>query len=40
VLATIARRFRLELTAAGMPRPAAYVTLRPAGGLPMRLYHR
>jgi len=40
VLATIARRFRLELTAAGMPRPAAYVTLRPAGGLPMRLHHR
>src|SRR5262249_59924575 len=40
VLATIARRFRLELTAAGMPRPAAYVTLRPAGGLPMRLHPR
>ena len=40
VLATIARRFRLELTPAGLPRPAAYVTLRPAGGLPMRLHRR
>ncbi len=40
VLATIARRFRLELTAAGMPRPAPYITLRPSGGLPMRLHHR
>ncbi len=40
VLATVARRFRLELTSAGMPRPAPYVTLRPAGGLPMRLHHR
>jgi cytochrome P450 len=40
VLATISRRFRLELAAAGLPRPAAYVTLRPAGGLSMRLHHR
>jgi len=39
-LATIARRFRLELTTPGMPRPAAYVTLRPAAGLPLRLRRR
>jgi cytochrome P450 len=40
VLATIARRFRLELTTSGMPRAAAHVTLRPAAGLPMRLHRR
>src|SRR5215467_7015172 len=40
VLATIARRFRLELTARGMPAPAAQVTLRPGRNLPMRLRHR
>jgi cytochrome P450 len=40
VLATIARRFRLELTARGMPPPRAQVTLRPGRGLPMRLRHR
>jgi cytochrome P450 len=40
VLATIARRFRLELTARGMPAPRAQVTLRPGRGLPMRLRHR
>jgi cytochrome P450 len=40
VLATIARRFRLELTAHGMPAPLAQVTLRPGRRLPMRLRHR
>jgi cytochrome P450 len=38
-LAAIARRFRLELTAAGVPKPVAAVTLRP-GRLPMRLRRR
>jgi cytochrome P450 len=40
VLASIAQRYRLELTPAGMPRPVANVTLRPARGLPMRLIRR
>ncbi len=40
VLATIARRFRLELTARGMPAPVAQVTLRPGRNLPMVLRHR
>jgi cytochrome P450 len=40
VLATIARRFRLELTTRGMPAPVAQVTLRPGRNLPMRLRHR
>jgi cytochrome P450 len=40
VLATIARRFRLELTARGIPAPVAQVTLRPGRHLPMRLLHR
>jgi cytochrome P450 len=40
VLATIARRFRLELTARGMPAPVAQVTLRPGRSLPMRLRRR
>jgi len=40
VLATIARRFRLELTARGMPAPVAQVTLRPGRNLPMLLRHR
>lgn len=40
VLATIARRFRLELTARGMPAPVAQVTLRPGRNLPMRLRRR
>jgi cytochrome P450 len=40
VLATIARRFRLELTARGMPALVAQVTLRPGRSLPMRLRHR
>jgi cytochrome P450 len=40
VLATVARRFRLELTACGMPAPLAQVTLRPGRNLPMVLRHR
>jgi cytochrome P450 len=40
VLATIAQRFRLELTARGMPAPVAQVTLRPGRTLPMRLRRR
>jgi cytochrome P450 len=40
VLATIARRFRLELTLRGMPAPLAQVTLRPGRSLPMRLLRR
>jgi cytochrome P450 len=38
-LATITQRFRLELTATGIPKPTAAVTLRP-GRLPMRLLTR
>jgi len=40
VLATIAQRFRLELTARGMPAPVAQVTLRPGRTLPMHLRRR
>jgi cytochrome P450 len=40
VLASIAQRFRLELTASGIPQPTANVTLRPGHGLPMRLMRR
>jgi enediyne biosynthesis protein E7 len=41
VLASIAQRYRLELTASGIPKPTAAVTLRPGkGGLPMRLVRR
>jgi cytochrome P450 len=40
VLATIAQRFRLELTARGMPAPVAQVTLRPGRNLPMHLRRR
>ena len=40
VLAAITQRYRFELTGAGLPKPAAYVTLRPAKGLPMRLTRR
>ncbi len=40
VLATIARRYRLELTARGIPVPTANITLRPGRGLPMRLLRR
>ena len=39
VLASIAQRFRLDLTAAGIPKPIAAVTLRP-GRMPMRLQRR
>jgi cytochrome P450 len=39
VLASIAQRFRLELTALGIPKPTAAVTLRPSR-LPMRLLRR
>jgi cytochrome P450 len=39
VLASIAQRFRLELTASGIPKPKAAITLRP-GRLPMRLLRR
>lgn len=40
VLAAITQRYRLELTAAGIPKPVANVTLRPGRGLPMRLTRR
>jgi cytochrome P450 len=40
VLATIAQRYRLELTARGIPAPTANITLRPGRGLPMRLLRR
>jgi cytochrome P450 len=40
VLAAITQRYRLELTAAGIPKPVANVTLRPGRGLPMRLIRR
>jgi cytochrome P450 len=40
VLATIARRHRLELTVRGIPAPSANITLRPGRGLPMRLLRR
>ncbi len=39
-LATLARRFRLDLTATGLPTPVAQVTLWPGRHLPMRLSHR
>ncbi len=39
VLASIAQRFRLDLTPLGIPKPIAAVTLRP-GRLPMRLLRR
>jgi cytochrome P450 len=39
VLASIAQRFRLDLTPVGIPKPFAGVTLRP-GRLPMRLLRR
>jgi cytochrome P450 len=40
VLASIAQRYRLELTPAGIPRPTANITLRPGRGLYMRLLRR
>lgn len=39
-LATFTRRFRLDLTASGLPVPLAQVTLRPGRHLPMLLRHR
>jgi cytochrome P450 len=40
LLATLARRFRLDLLSGGLPEPVAHVTLRPGSRLPMRLTHR
>jgi cytochrome P450 len=40
VLATVARRYRLELTVRGFPVPYANITLRPGRALPMRLLRR
>jgi len=40
VLASIAQRYRLELTVRGVPAPIANVTLRPGQDLPMRLLRR
>ncbi len=40
VLATIARRYRLELTVTGLPTPIGNITLRPGRRLPMRLVRR
>jgi cytochrome P450 len=40
VLAAVTQRYRLELTAAGVPKPVANITLRPGRGLPMRLIRR
>jgi cytochrome P450 len=40
VLASIAQRYRLELTPAGIPKPTANITLRPGRGLYMRLLRR
>jgi cytochrome P450 len=40
VLAAIAQQCRLQLTGAGIPKPTAYITLRPGRGLPMRLTRR
>lgn len=38
--ASIAQRYRLELTVRGVPAPIANVTLRPGHDLPMRLLRR
>jgi cytochrome P450 len=40
VLATMARRYRLELTVRGFPAPYANITLRPGRTVPMRLLRR
>jgi cytochrome P450 len=40
LLATIAPRYRLDLTPAGFPIPNAGITLRPGRSLPMRLTRR
>jgi cytochrome P450 len=40
LLATLTRRFRLDLLSGGLPDPVAHVTLRPGNCLPMRLSPR
>lgn len=40
ILATVARRFRLELAPGCAPTPFPTITLRPSGGVPMRLARR
>ncbi|HEU5416515.1 MAG TPA: cytochrome P450 [Streptosporangiaceae bacterium] len=40
ILARICRRYRLDLTGPGLPRPRGFVTLRPAGPVRMRLTRR
>jgi cytochrome P450 len=40
LLATIARRFRLLVPEGLSPRPVPTMTLRPEGGLPVRLQER
>jgi cytochrome P450 len=40
VLATLSRRYRLDLRPGGLPPPVAHVTLRPGPRLPMRLTRR
>jgi cytochrome P450 len=40
VIAAVTQRYRLELSGAGIPKPTAYITLRPGRGLPMRLSRR
>lgn len=40
LLATLVRRFRLDLLLGGLPEPVAHVTLRPGKRLPMRLTPR
>jgi cytochrome P450 len=40
LLATLARRFRLDLLSGGLPAPRPHVTLRPGARLPMRLTPR
>jgi cytochrome P450 len=40
ILATLARRFDLELPVGMVPEPEPVITLRPRGGLPMRVKPR
>jgi cytochrome P450 len=40
VLATLLRRYRVRLGPGDMPTPEAYVTLRPRGGVPVRIERR
>ena len=40
VLARLCRHYRLDLAGPGLPRPRGFVTLRPAGPVPMRLTRR